>query len=496
MNVIVADDEFFARKALVKMLEEMDLPITVCGEGENGKEVMELLRTRPVDLVITDIRMPEMDGLALAKFIREQGYPTDVIIETGYADFDYAKTAIHYGVKEYIIKPLNGQELCDSVRKVLEERSRTGMEVFAFSDIVRNADVCRQIFGREGSWGDRSFCMVLANGRDPVRDEPFLGEWLRKHGEFKELRSFYFAGRNEGVWLAFSDERREVSGLFGRRAVLELKTHLPAQVQVSFSLWHGGIGELETAYSECVYAINERILRREQVFFYRQEKQMEEILTVEQERRLYQAAESGALEAAESVVREVFLEAQSKERNIYSFFAALMRVFFVLNRVFYRGGMELGHGTQTAGYLLFDFKIDMYRFYDLEDVWGYVEMLLREVCEQNAETDVSVAKNLVDYLEQHYADDISLGELAKGRYFMSISYLSRLFKEHTGQTFAKYLTKLRMDKAKRFLECGRMAVSDVAVSTGYSDASHFAQIFRKTYGVSPREYQKRFLKEG
>ena len=109
MNVIVADDEFFARKALVKMLEEMDLPITVCGEGENGKEVMELLRTRPVDLVITDIRMPEMDGLALAKFIREQGYPTDVIIETGYADFDYAKTAIHYGVKEYIIKPLNGQ---------------------------------------------------------------------------------------------------------------------------------------------------------------------------------------------------------------------------------------------------------------------------------------------------------------------------------------------------------------------------------------------------
>jgi len=218
--------------------------------------------------------------LFFAKFIMEQGYPTDVIIETGYADFDYAKTAIHYGVKEYIIKPLNGQELCDSVRKVLEERSRTGMEVFAFSDIVRNAGVCRQIFGREGSWGDRSFCMVLANGRDPVRDEPFLGELLRKHGEFKELRSFYFAGRNEGVWLAFSDERREVSGLFGRRAVLELKTHLPAQVQVSFSLWHGGIGELETAYSECVYAINERILRRERVFFYRQEKQMEEDVIV------------------------------------------------------------------------------------------------------------------------------------------------------------------------------------------------------------------------
>ncbi len=495
MNVIVADDEYFARKALVKMLEKMDLPITVCGEGENGKDVIELLRTQPADLVITDIRMPEMDGLALAKYIKEQEYPADVIIETGYADFGYAKAAIHYGVKEYIIKPLKEQELCDSVRKVIEERSRNGMEAFAFSDVVRNADICRQIFGREGGWGDGSYCMILANGRDSVQDGRFLGEWLIRHGGFRELRSFYFAGRNEGVWLAFSKERREVSGMFGRRALLELKAHLPAQVQVSFSLWHGEPEELETAYSECVYAINERILKQERLFFYRQEKQLEEILTVEQERRLYRAAESGEPEAAGAVVREVFSEAQTKERNIYSFFAALMRVFFVLNRVFYRGGKELDRGTQTAGYLLFDFKIDMYRFYDLEDVWEYVEMLLREVCEQNAETDASVAKNLVDYLERHYAEDISLGELAKGRYFMSISYLSRLFKEYTGQTFAKYLTKLRMDKAKRFLECGRMAVSDVAACTGYNDASHFAQIFRKAYGMSPREYQKRFLKE-
>lgn len=107
LKVIVADDEYFARKALVKMLENMTLPIEICGDCENGLDVAELLKTCSAELVITDIKMPEMDGLKLSEYIKTQGLDTDIIIETGYADFGYARTAIRYGVKEYLMKPLN-----------------------------------------------------------------------------------------------------------------------------------------------------------------------------------------------------------------------------------------------------------------------------------------------------------------------------------------------------------------------------------------------------
>ena len=251
LKVIVADDEYFARKALVKMLENMTLPIEICGDCENGLDVAELLKTCSAEFVITDIKIPEMDGLKLSEYIKTQGLDTDIIIETGYADFGYARTAIRYGVKEYLMKPLNEKELREAIQNVIQERLK-----------------------RSGFSGT------------PARNR----ERSQKHADKENT--------------AMIDE-------------------------------------------------------------------------------------------------------------------------------------------------------------------------------------------LLDYLERNYFDDISLDELAKEKYFVSSSYLSRLFKSCTGQNFMKYLIELRMEKAKNFLEYSEMDISEIAACTGYNNPSHFTQTFRRYYGMSPKEYRKR-----
>ncbi len=496
MKVIVADDEYFARKALIKMLEEMELPIEICGDCENGQDVVELLEICPADLIITDIKMPGMDGLQLAEYVRIHELDTELMIETGYADFEYARSAIRYGVKEYLMKPVNENELRASIENVMREHSkRKGQEMWElldFSYIVQNTKLCRQMFGWNREQEKKHYCMVLVNGKEKICHKTFMEEWLNRNGKFEQIRGFFFKEKKECIFLVFSEERFDLSKYFGRSTGVDMAYQQAEKIWISFSCWHSGEKELEQSYRECVYSMNERILKQGSVFFYSQNEDFREVVTGEQELRLYNAAQRGCEEEADSVIQEIFLKAGKGDISIYSFFVALMQIFFVLNKVLC---LKEGQCNQkiSAEYLLFDFKMDLYRFYDLNDIRQYVSMLLKEVCQKNTEReDSSMIEDLLDYLERNYSYDISLDELAKRKYFVSSSYLSRKFKSYTGQTFMKYLISFRMKKAKCFLECSQMDISDIAVYVGYNDPSHFTQTFRRFYGVTPKEYRKKY----
>lgn len=130
MNVVVVDDEYYARKALVKVLEKLEINLEVVADLETGRDAVEFLQTHPeVDTVITDIRMPEMDGLQLAEYIHRERPSIDVIIETGYSDFKYARQAMQYSVRDYITKPINRDELKKALGNIIENRKRKFQEI-------------------------------------------------------------------------------------------------------------------------------------------------------------------------------------------------------------------------------------------------------------------------------------------------------------------------------------------------------------------------------
>ena len=165
----------------------------------------------------------------------------------------------------------------------------------------------------------------------------------------------------------------------------------------------------------------------------------------------------------------------------------VIQLFSVLRNNYYnRCQVPAGEG----GYFLFDFKIDLYQFHTADELKEYLFMILKEVGEKNEEDENELLiENILGYLENHYADDITLNELAEHKYFVSVGHLSRTFKNKTGQTFSKYLTELRLKKAKEFLINTDFDITDIATFTGYNDASYFTQIFRKSCGMTPSEYR-------
>ena len=120
MKILIADDEFYARKALAKKVIQANSEVEIMGDFENGVQVVEYLEAHPgeIDVVLTDVKMPEMDGLYLAQYIFEQELPMEVIIISGYNEFEYAKKAISFGVSNYLVKPVQKEELKEALDKI------------------------------------------------------------------------------------------------------------------------------------------------------------------------------------------------------------------------------------------------------------------------------------------------------------------------------------------------------------------------------------------
>ncbi len=111
LNIIIADDEYFIRQRIIKIIPQEELDIHFIGEAENGIEVLELLRQHPVDLILLDIKMPRMNGIEVAESVYRNYPSTKIILLSGYNDFEYARSAMRFGVMDYLLKPVDASTL-------------------------------------------------------------------------------------------------------------------------------------------------------------------------------------------------------------------------------------------------------------------------------------------------------------------------------------------------------------------------------------------------
>lgn len=481
MRFAVADDVLLARKAVEKLILEWDRDSTVCCSCDNGDEVLKVLEDQKVDVLVTDIRMPGLNGIALSEVVRQRFPSVDVVLVSGYATFDYARAALHNGVRDYLLKPLKREDLfhtLDAIKKARAEEKR-------------QEDLLREVQKRAGSFlllrylsGEERPEDVLPGEMTGLKNGCFFAAQIMVKGvKFEELsirlrdlsfsRDLIFEDilhSGAGVIVSCGEERavavydKKIRAL-GTLAEQERKEGHPAAVGVSMLLT--GPDSIREAYSQARRACCLRLQDPERGLYRFDNDRGKELLSKEDLHLIRNHLNAKRVrEAKEFCLKKLIQPDMTTVLQLEQSYQALLGICFTMD-------MEA-----------------IYRpLWDFDDMNGLLDYICSMAC-CSGETDRTVNEgDIIDeiqaFLEDNYYCEISLNELAATKYFMNPNYLSRLFKARTGMGFSKYLLGLRMKKAEELLENGDMNINEVALMVGYTSPSYFIQNFKKYFGRTP-----------
>ncbi|HZG86424.1 response regulator transcription factor [Paenibacillus sp.] len=508
MKVLIADDEYYTRLGLAKRIREWDGQADI-REAETGADALRLIERDPPDILLADIRMPEMDGLTLVERVRLQ-YPavTSVMI-SGFAEFAYAKQALAFGVKDYLLKPIDRGEFMSLLERLYEEigrRKRSNSAALLNRLLYSAAEDANANAGA----GDpasllpegRPFAVMAVQCAGAATAEDIDG-FLGALREAKlPVAVDGYASRlhdNERIVLLYAADPATDLELFNMHMELCL-AQLRALFRTMPESFSAGVsrtrigGSIKEAYGEAKLALNCRLLSGlNRTNSYEKEAQRgryniegaEEIAGA-----LFHKLTALRCEEAKQIVANVFerLKRDKERLTVQSLQDTYCRFVLILNSsIEYLRGKhpecvcEYFEQCDISGFTSFDeLPLSLHRSIDA----------IRERFPPDPANE-SVVEEIKRFIAGHYYEDILLDDIARKQYYVDPSYLSRLFKHETGVKFSEYLLSVRMQRAKELLEtCPQLSISDVANAVGYNDSSYFVQLFKKYYGQTPGKFRQ------
>jgi Response regulator containing CheY-like receiver domain and AraC-type DNA-binding domain len=531
--VIIVDDESAIHEQLGKLIPWHELGWEIVGHAYNGEEARRLTERLRPNLILTDIRMPLMDGLGFMEWLKGSEHKAKVIVLSGYGDFDYSRTAFKLDAYDYLLKPVQEAELLTVLSKAVEQIHQESQKQ---SDRINEKAVLNQglTLMQDEFFTQAVGSPHLEENELYVRAEQLMIELPQSgysvvavkfidaedhvHQRYKGDRSvFYFAARNiiqetvgkvpvfrhlhqTAEFVCLYPHSSKHSGVFPQllsRLHHALELCLRTQAKIGVSSTKQRIGKLCAAYSESVQALESmRIGDEEAVVYYGK-----------------RAASGGEKPAAKpptiGVWKEIglLLDMLLETGALRDGDALLAK----LDEAFCEQSMSVMSGAEwkKASAELLD-KLENDRS---DEEWimlvnearagirelrtGQVKESLRKLIESRlqsaaGETKTKNGRQLIEvvkkYIDVHYKT-VSLEEVS-ARFYLNKNYFCSLFKSVTGDSFGEYVTALRMEHAKRLLMTSDLKAYEVADMVGYSDQRYFSQVFRKATGMKPTEYRQ------
>ncbi|RAV19138.1 response regulator [Paenibacillus contaminans] len=539
IQVMIVDDEYLVRERLKMVVDWHDLGFEIAGEASDGEDALLQLQHTPIQLAIVDINMPIIDGLTFAK-LAQQDYPQlKIIILTGYGSFEYAKSAMRAGVADYLLKPLNVEELTDVLHKIRQriegeteqkrQNDRVVMTLRASDDILRQKFIQSLLdgTGAEAAKDEaklRVFCprlipdapiSVVVAGIDKhgADDGSPLPNWKRfavlnivqeilaqsaiKHVELSyddNNRIIAIVNQNpvlqedpRGIYAKAEQRRLEDACLAAVRAV---HAHLRFSITAGIGNTRGHLSETQQSYREAVTALKHRtMLGGGRTIRY---NELPKPTTLVQLSAIRQEAlillRLGSMPAIEDYIRNLFGLLRGQDRQIDFLFKALYEFIATLNLFAAEAKIELSPAVEES----FSPEALTERLERLELIEQWLLDVYRNAVERTSSQKQSSPAKLVEkakqYIDGHFADsELDLNEIA-GSVFVNPSYLSRIFKNETGYSVVEYITACRMAKAKEMIDSGCRNMLFVAESIGFKDANYFSKCFKKYYRIAPSKF--------
>ncbi|MDY4902356.1 MAG: response regulator [Treponema sp.] len=475
ITIVIADDEKLIRAGIRKILtDNLGKEINVF-EAKNGKEALELCQSENPDVLITDIKMPVMDGLELMGKVSELPKKIGVIVLSGFDDFNYAKTAISCGVLAYVLKPVDSKELISAVNQALSSARKI--------EQTKNEETLRSI---------------MIDGHLP-NDEMFKMDNFPDGFYCVSIAGFHctdavISMENKNLFYVIEQKRDLIILIVPDDNLFEFKNPSFSKFIIGVSVHSKSITDLRKLKSQSFAALL-------QSFFVAN--------TRSKVPGIYYAVSGGAVsdftesdgryEKFTAALDLLSTEEIKKALNSLFDFSNLGKeksselLFYnynkILNNLFKR--YPKFHDTDTYLYLK-SLMIENIEQTECFEEWKrYVidyTLYLTELLKRQQGKYPYVTKAIA-YVNKHYSENITMATVAN---YVSMNYtwFSEKFKEQVGLNFNDYLKKFRMEQAKHLLEMGTYKVYEVAEKTGFKDVKHFMKSFREMNGMSAGEWAR------
>lgn len=507
IDVLIVDDEQISREGFRNLIDWGKLGFQICAEAADGEEALEKIRAYQPGLVLLDIRLPGISGIDVLMKAREEGFDGEVIILSGFSDFDYAREAIKYRAENYLVKPVDSRELESAVTalrgKILKKKKRQALQNQYYS-VVREKVLYDLLTGTSLN--------PLVNYYDFGYTEDVyqvvIFESYHKDTPTKDLGLLLTDEAGNPVKMAETRiDRRRVILLMGKAAVSRFGdwiNHQKGDVEKNsymdsiFAVCGDAVPKLEDvsmSYRQCLRLISRRFYcdRSQHIMTVRElsptssmplpQNHLNEITD-----RVYAFLSSGDIDGVRGVFDETgdLLAAHG-----FSGMAArhyLIDIFFaVRNMAVHQFGEEVRQSFSSKLNVIQG--VEEMDYYD--DAADYICSELEKLpFERQAHGSENAVDRMSAYIDRHYAEHITLESIAD-RLGYNSAYLGKLFAARAGISFNAYLEKVRIEQAKKRLLKTDDLVQDIAAGVGYKYIDVFNQKFRKLTGLSPTEYRKK-----
>ena len=531
-RVLIADDDFRIGQLINTLIQWDELGLTCVNIVSNGRDALQCISEGDIDIAITDIQMPLLSGLDLIASVKEKGIKTRFIVISGYKDFEYAHRALQYEVSSYLLKPIDADELNDTLRKMIGElaagnqlacqKEKMQQYVMASKQIIKR-DLLQSIIDQTAALSPPEVEALQQAYQLNLTATAYLGldikldylDWQNISEERNKITVEKVMGIiNDGfkahVLESLVCERPHMHVLclliFAREDSKEIRNSINGvliEVQhylLGFERYRAtiGIGEEVAHLSKAAQSLQEA------------QKAIYDRVQVGTERLIYfRARQQASMSAAD--ISERFKErfqaalvscsAEEFESSLHAFFDAVeaihdidsMELFWTLKTLikwFFMREEARGEASLKEEQQLLDLMEHCNTLSLLRDI--VTQKLTQQVSlqiKQIQERPIKPIRQAKEYMAEHSGEKIVLEEIAE-LVGLNPVYFSNLFKKETGMNFSAYLINVRMDSAKKLLTSTNETIAAIADRIGYKDVRYFSKLFTKTVGVKPAVYRR------
>jgi two-component system, response regulator YesN len=526
-KVIIVDDEEGSRELIRMSVNWEAFEFSIIGEASNAEEALEMIDLNPPDLILTDINMPYIDGLELSELILKQYPETKVIVVTGFDEFEYAKRGIKAGVYDFIVKPIDEDELESTLRKVYRDMKNEREEKANYAwlkDQLENerpylkekflVDLLYSHIDEQINHGKLAFTQVkLVSDCFQVNKIEIVSN--QRQAESIEQQEQYLAymfianiralvEHIPGVEV-FIDNTNHVIILNSNKSMKQemtksietinrwLHSHKGIHFVIGIGRWHEGFNQIKISYKEASEAVAYKIIcGMNQIITYDDliiTKPLEIQSADSKEEQLALYIKSGILEESLAVMHQIFEKVLAQE-NIQLKTIRLKAIHLVMRII--QAMSEIGISIEKNEVIdtIFDAILQANALPEIKRILDtYVKVVCASVDIEQRHKQNSIIDKIDHFMEENIKAPLSLNSISEA-FHLNKSYLSRIYKERTGVTLGERILSLKINKAIQLIQYTDKKAYEIAEELGYQDPNYFGNSFKKYTGKSISEFRK------